>query len=360
VLGQLAAAAGAVLLAGLQADWGLDLLAQPDYLLAAGLATWPLAAVAAGWCCVRQLPDRPLRPLLVGLLPAGVAALLAELTSANLELLALGGDCAPWAMARFAAERLRVVGLLASAAVWAGCLPALLAEAGPAAGRPRWVVPAAGLLWLGAAGWSLLDPLLPAMASVGGPAVRGLWPLALALPAGWIWLQGLFAGGQGAAERGLAWGLAAWGGLVGWGLGFWLLHRAAGLERLARWIARGDPAAWPDWFGAGLSLAACMLRLLPLAAAALLLAAVLRGRGLGRGARRRALGLLAGLVALGLIGLAAEQRLEARFAAACPTGPAPASLCAAEQRVMGLCASAVSPDQGSPAAQPKRVKKAGG
>jgi hypothetical protein len=359
VLGQLAGAGGVVLLAGVQADWGLSLLAHPDYLLAAGLVVWPLAAVAAGWSCLRQLPGRPLRPLLVGLLPAGLAALLAELTSGNLGLLALGGDCAPWAMARFAAERLRVVGLLASGAIWIGCLPALLGSATPAAGRPRWVLPAAGLLWLGAAVWSLLDPLLPAVASVGGPAVRGLWPLALALPAGWIWLQGLSAAGDAAAERGLAWGLAAWGGLCAWGVGFWLVHRAAGLERLAEWIAAGEPAAWPAWFGAGLSLAACMLRLLPLAAAALLLAGWVCGRRLDRAGRSRALALLAGLAVLGLIGLAAEGRLRDGFSAACRLGPAAEGLCAAERRVVGICASAVVPEQGTGVA-PEKVKKTGG
>ncbi len=322
------------------------LLHRPEPFLFVALGTWALAAGVACWGIARRAGAAPLWPVLVGLAPLVAGFLLAAMTSANRQMLAAGG-CGLWLSLSASAERLRVLGLLGSAAVWWGCLPGLLRLPGPGEiRRPVWGLPAIGVLLAGSLVWALVDPLAPATAAVGGPAVRGLWPVALGVPVAWLGWQGSSADARGpAAERGLALAAAAWLGLLAALFGTWLLARADALRLL---VAPAGPApAWPAWYAAGQSLAAAAWPLAITAAAGLGLAGWLVGP---RSGRRRALGLLVGLGVMIVLAVAHEGAFSQRFAAQC-LPQAEVGGCDPERRLLGACLSRARPEQ-MPSANP--------
>ncbi len=304
-----------------------------DHVFGVALMSWPVALGLVVWASVRHAVARPVVPLLWGLVPLVLGFVLAAMTTANLGFLeGASGRCDVWLAVGFSAERLRVVGLVASGTIWLGCLPVLLAlhaDRGPA--RPRWALPAVGALVAAAAVWALFDPLVPATGQVGGPAVRGFWVVALAVPVLWAWAQGL---GR-RDEQGLALGLAAWAGLFSAAAGLWLLHRADGLYRLS------DPGEagvfYPEWFGAGLVLSAALPRLLPAGLLALATSFWCTARRAGRPALRRALALVGALAVLSVLAAAHESGFSRGFEQQCASGARDGPGCAGSLRVLGFC-----------------------
>jgi hypothetical protein len=285
------------------------------FLLALGLLAGPLAP---------RLAERPLLPLLVGFLPLGLGALLAGLTAGNLPGVAdLKGHCDLLLAVGFEAELLWALGLLGTAALWLGCLPALLpllpaAPEGPLRGRA--VQGGALALWAGAVAVAFVDGLMPERAAVGGAAVRGLWPLALGLPALVLAAHALRrAGGPRPAGAALAVAWTALGGLLCLALAAWLGAHAWGLEVMAFELeGLGATPVWPgDALEASLVAATALRGLGPALALALAVAAGVAGWRSTRAGRRQALGLLGGSAAAALLALALLTEQAGAFEERC-------------------------------------------
>jgi len=272
------------------------------FLLALGLLVGPVAS---------RLAERPLLPLLVGLGPVGLGALLAALSAGNLPGVAdLKGHCDLLLAVGCEAVTLWALGLLGTAALWLGSLPALLPllPAGPEGPlRGRATLGAALALWAAAAAVAFLDGLMPERGAVGGAAVRGLWPLALGLPALALAAHALRrAGGPRQAGAALAVAWAALGGLLCLALAAWLGARAWGLEVMAFELeGLGALPAWPgDALEASLVAATALGGLGPALALALAFSAGLAGWRASRSGRRQAVGLLGGSATAALLAAA--------------------------------------------------------
>ena len=285
------------------------------FALALGLGAGPVAT---------RLAARPLLPLLVGLAPLGAAALIAGLTAGNLPGMDdLKGHCDLLLAISCEAHLLWALGLAGAGVLWLGALAALWPRLPPAPDgslRGRAPLLAAGALWSGALAAAFLDGLMPERGAVGGAAARGLWPLALGLPAVLGAAQALRrAGVPGAAGPALA---AAWawaGGGLALSLAGHFAARAWGLGVLA--FELEGVGALPVWPGDALEaslVAATALRWLGPALALVL--AVAAGVGLWRGApavRRQALGLAGGAGVAAMLAVAMLVELGAAFEERC-------------------------------------------
>jgi hypothetical protein len=317
---------GVALATGLAA--ALMLLQHGGWLMALGrrpgTAHWVvLGSFGLGWALLvgpgaRRAAERPLRLLLLGLLPLGLGGLAAGLTSGNLpQVDELRGHCDLLLAVSFEAGRLWMLGLLGTGALWLGCVPSLAARlpSGPArpsgALRGRWVMPALAALWALAVLLAFLDPLMPERGAVGGAAERGLWALALGLPALLAVGHGLRrASGPLASGAAAALGLAASGGLLLLALAGWVGGLLLGL---------GIPAF--DWPGASfessLVLATGLRSLGPALACGALLAAGCGLLGASRQNRRELLGLLGALAVVAALGASALSEQGAQFTERC-------------------------------------------
>ena len=317
-----------------------------EIIFGVALFVWPVGAAASAWVARSRGAEQPMLPLLVGLAPLVLCSVLAAMTMGNLGFMAIegeGGGCDLLMAGGASAERIRVVGFLASGCIWLGCLPGLLL--GGHAKRVRWALPAGAVLLAAATIWTLADPLLPATGAIGGPGVRGLWIVPLCGLALWAWSLDLGPGRSGPrAERGLALGLAAWCGSLSVGLGAWALHRADGLVRSVAVIESGPTAfVWPDWFLSGLSLSAAWLRLAPVALLCLvcsfyLLARAAKGPGL-----RRSVGFVIAVAVLGVLAVSHETGLRDGFHGHCAAADLDSPICETEKRVVGFCLSTARP-----------------
>jgi hypothetical protein len=324
----------------------LGLFDRFEIIFGAVLLAWPLSAFATAWVARTRGAEQPMLPLLAGLAPLVLCSVLSAMTMGNLGFMAIEGEhggCGLLMAGGASAERIRVVGFLASGCIWLGCLPGLLL--GGQVKRVRWALPAGAVLLVAASIWTLADPLLPATDAIGGPAVRGLWIVPLCGLALWVWSRELGPGrSETQAERGLALGLSAWFGSLSVGLGIWALHRADGLLRLVAVAESGLTAfVWPDWFLAGLSLSAAWMRLAPVALLCLLGSFWLLARAAKGPSLRRAVGFVIAMAVLAVLAVSHETGLRDGFHEHCAVVAIDPQACAAERRVVGFCLSTSLP-----------------
>ncbi len=320
LLSQLGVALLCLVLLGLSAgDAGLGIFTQLDILTGVLLLVWLLSAVVvslAGWA---RDPERPDLRLGVGLAPLVAGVALGGLSGGEGALgPVVHGQCSFVMAFGFAGARLQVLGLLASASLWLGLLPCWLSAGGRLAApstedgtkpalllrlRPHMGDMAAVALWLVGAAWTLLDPLLPSKAAVGGQAVLKLWWLMAALPVLMLWAR--FVPAMSDAARSAS---------VAAPLGFGLLGLALALLPRLIFLSGGSTGFVET---GGLVVATAWLRMAPSLLLALGLGLVVAWAGAGARFKRRVMGLGIACLVVVLLGIGQEMHLRQGLADTC-------------------------------------------